>query len=92
MIKLVVFDIAGTTVLDKRNVAIAFMDAVKKYGLSVPEAMVNKVMGFRKIDAITSLLDKFYSSHTGNRKELKQYQPDAKINSLNELPPLLQLA
>lgn len=91
MTKLVVFDIAGTTVLDKGNVAIAFMDAFKKYGLSVPEAEVNEVIGFRKIDAITSLPDKFYSSHTGNRKELEQYQPDAIIDSLNELPPLLQL-
>ena len=72
MIKLVVFDIAGTTVLDKGNVAIAFMDAFKKYGLSVPEAEVNKVMGFRKIDAITSLLNAFYASHTGNRKELAE--------------------
>lgn len=59
-IKLVVFDIAGTTVRDKGSVAEAFMKAAGKFGVAVPHEEVNKVMGFRKKEAIRILLDKFY--------------------------------
>jgi len=59
-IQLVVFDIAGTTVADKGDIAIAFIDACKKYGYEVAVEEVNKVMGFRKKDAIKTLLEKFY--------------------------------
>ena len=59
-IQLVVFDIAGTTVRDKGNVAEAFMQAAAQYGIQVPREEVNKVMGFRKKEAIRILLDKFY--------------------------------
>lgn len=34
-IELVVFDIAGTTVSDKGDIAIAFVDACKKYGYDI---------------------------------------------------------
>jgi phosphonatase-like hydrolase len=60
-IQLVVFDIAGTTVRDKGNVAEAFITAFKEYGLTIPVAEVKKVMGFRKMDAIVLLLGKFAS-------------------------------
>jgi phosphonatase-like hydrolase len=69
-IRLVVFDIAGTTVRDKGNVAVAFMNAFKQYGLELPAEEVNLVMGFRKVDAIRSLLDKFYPDLAGSRDEL----------------------
>lgn len=58
-IQLVVFDIAGTTVRDKGNVAEAFIAAFNDYGISLPEAEVKKVMGFRKVDAVALLLEKF---------------------------------
>jgi phosphonatase-like hydrolase len=58
-IQLVVFDIAGTTVQDKGNVAHAFISAFRDFGFKMPLPEVKKVMGFRKIDAITMLLDKF---------------------------------
>jgi phosphonatase-like hydrolase len=58
-IQLVVFDIAGTTVYDKGNVADAFISAFRDFGFEMPYDAVQKVMGFRKIDAITILLDKF---------------------------------
>ena len=54
-IQLVVFDIAGTTVRDKGNVAEAFITAFKEYGFTMPEAEVKKVMGFRKMDAIATV-------------------------------------
>jgi phosphonatase-like hydrolase len=58
-IQLVVFDIAGTTVRDKGNVAEAFIAAFKDYGIAIPVAEVKKVMGFRKMDAVILLLEKF---------------------------------
>jgi phosphonatase-like hydrolase len=58
-IQLVVFDIAGTTVRDNGNVAEAFISAFKEYGYTMPAAEVKKVMGFRKMDAIVLLLEKF---------------------------------
>jgi phosphonatase-like hydrolase len=62
-IQLVVFDIAGTTVHDKGNVAAAFISAFRDFGFEMPYADVQKVMGFRKIDAIAILLDKFAPAH-----------------------------
>ena len=58
-IQLVVFDIAGTTVQDRGDVAQAFIGAFRESGIAIPEEDVKKVMGFRKIDAIRRLLEKF---------------------------------
>jgi phosphonatase-like hydrolase len=58
-IQLVVFDIAGTTVRDNGQVAGAFISAFRDFGFEMPLAEVKKVMGFRKIDAIALLLEKF---------------------------------
>ncbi len=58
--KLVVFDIAGTTVTDKGNVADAFMSAFSMEGIEVDLTEVKKVMGYRKKDAIVMLLQKFH--------------------------------
>lgn len=57
--KLVVFDMAGTTVLDRGNVADSFIEACKSFGIAVEKAEVKKVMGWRKIDAIKILLEKY---------------------------------
>ena len=57
---LVVFDMAGTTVRDKGDVADAFMRAFQQFEIEVPEEEVNKVMGWRKIDAIQLLLSKYH--------------------------------
>ncbi len=56
---LVVFDIAGTTVRDKGNIAEAFIDAFKQYGIVIPLEEVNRVMGWRKKDAISILVNQF---------------------------------
>lgn len=58
--KLVVFDMAGTTVADKGNVSASFIQAFFHYDLSIPAEEVHKVMGYRKIDAIRILLESFY--------------------------------
>ena len=62
-IQLVVFDIAGTTVRDNGSVADAFISAFQDFGFDVPQEEVKKVMGFRKIEAVSLLLGKFYPEH-----------------------------
>jgi len=55
-IKLVVFDIAGTTVKDDHNVSKAFQAALRKYNYEVPLEMINPLMGYEKNQAITQML------------------------------------
>jgi len=55
-IKLVVFDIAGTTVKDDHNVSKAFKAALEKYNYDVPLEMINPLMGYEKNLAITQML------------------------------------
>ena len=58
-VQLVVFDIAGTTVRDNGSVADAFLSAFRDFGFTMPVEEIKKVMGFRKMDAIVLLLEKF---------------------------------
>jgi len=58
-IELVVFDIAGTTVIDRGNINDAFRNAFSNAGYNVDAADVDIVMGYRKIDAIKIILDKY---------------------------------
>lgn len=53
---LVVFDIAGTTVADKGNVNQAFRDAFLSEDIVVDETEVDKLMGYRKIEAIARMV------------------------------------
>lgn len=67
-IQLVVFDIAGTTVRDNGDVAEAFITAFADVGFTIPVAEVKKVMGFRKMDAIVLLLEKFAPTRTNDEE------------------------
>jgi phosphonatase-like hydrolase len=71
-VKLVVFDMAGTTVADKGNVAAAFIQSFLSHHLEIPFAEVHKVMGYRKMDAIRMLLQSFYP---GKEKEYNTLIP-----------------
>lgn len=55
-VKLVVFDLAGTTVKDDNEVSKAFQAALQKNGYAVPFEMINPVMGYEKNEAITRIL------------------------------------
>lgn len=55
-IKLVVFDIAGTTVKDEHNVSKAFQAALRKYNYEVDLEKINPLMGYEKNQAITQML------------------------------------
>lgn len=65
-VQLVVFDIAGTTVYDKGNIKESFLSAFGRVGYSIPAEEVDKMMGYRKKDAIQMLLEKFYPEQSEN--------------------------
>jgi phosphonatase-like hydrolase len=57
-IKLVVFDMAGTTVKDDDYVGKAFQEALFKYGYQVSIEEINPLMGYKKTVAISMMLEK----------------------------------
>lgn len=57
-IKLVVFDMAGTTVSDENYVALAFQQAMKNYGYELEIEAINPIMGYEKPLAIEMMLNK----------------------------------
>jgi phosphonatase-like hydrolase len=57
-IRLVVFDMAGTTVADDNNVAHAFQEAFRKNGIEIELEAANPLMGYHKPLAIQMLLEK----------------------------------
>lgn len=58
-IKLIVFDMAGTTVEDNQNVAIALQSALSDFNYDVTLEDINIVMGYAKPVAIRSLLKQY---------------------------------
>jgi len=57
-VKLVVFDMAGTTVTDKNFVAAAFQNAFKKQDIVISSDEINPLMGYEKKLAIQMMLEK----------------------------------
>jgi phosphonatase-like hydrolase len=55
-IKLVVFDIAGTTVKDDHAVSRAFQAALQKFNYEVPLELIDPLMGYEKTMAIRQML------------------------------------
>lgn len=58
-VKLVVFDMAGTTVKDKNYVGLAFQQAMKAHGYEVSIEEINPMMGYEKPVAIKMMLEKY---------------------------------
>lgn len=58
-IKLVVFDIAGTTVKDNGEIATAFHDAMKENGYDIPHEKIYPLMGYKKPEAIRMMLQEY---------------------------------
>ena len=77
MIQLVVFDIAGTTVTDNGNVTHSLLYAFQNFGYNIPEDEVRVLMGYRKTEAITILLKKYYQDELLNNESL--------VESIHEL-------
>lgn len=59
MIELVVFDLAGTTVIDGDSVGTSFRATLSARGIEADPAVVNMVMGLPKPEAIRILLEQF---------------------------------
>jgi phosphonatase-like hydrolase len=70
--QLAVFDMAGTTVRDKGNVADSFIQAFLDHDIQVEESAVKRVMGWRKMDAIHLLLDQFAPERLAGDANLAQ--------------------
>jgi phosphonatase-like hydrolase len=66
-IELAVFDMAGTTVLDKGNVNEAFRNAFARAGITVQPEDVDKVMGYRKIEAVQIIVNKYLPDTSGEK-------------------------
>ena len=58
-VELVVFDIAGTTVKDNGEIALAFQKAFREFGYEIPIEKINLLMGYRKIEAINLMLEEY---------------------------------
>src|SRR6187551_1438094 len=58
-IELAVLDISGTTVKDKGEITRAFARTFEVKGYSIPDEKIAAVMGYKKTDAIQSLLEEF---------------------------------
>ncbi|HVX26787.1 MAG TPA: HAD hydrolase-like protein [Parafilimonas sp.] len=58
-IELAVFDISGTTVKDKGEITEAFEKTFQQKGYNIPEEKIAAVMGYKKTDAIQTLLEEF---------------------------------
>lgn len=58
-VSLVVLDIAGTTVLDKGNINEYFREAFASEDLHVAPEDVDQVMGYRKMEAIEIIVNKY---------------------------------
>jgi phosphonatase-like hydrolase len=63
-IKLVVFDLAGTTVYDDGSIATAFRETMKAYGYEIPVLDTNPLMGYHKPLAIRMMLEKYEPDNT----------------------------
>ena len=73
-IKLVVFDIAGTTVKDNNNVSEAFQSALAKHKIHIDIDVINPLMGYEKKLAISEILK--------NQSSLDQAQITTKLIEL----------
>lgn len=58
-IELIVFDIAGTTLMDNGEIAESFQKALHEFGYTVPVVKINPLMGYKKPEAILKILEEF---------------------------------
>ena len=76
-IKLVVFDIAGTTVADNGNINDVFRKAFSNAGIAdVDVADVDEVMGYRKKEAIEIIVEKYKPGYESNVEFIESIHRD----------------
>lgn len=69
--RLVVFDIAGTTVADRGNINEAFRNAFLSIGIIVDAADVDAVMGYRKMEAIKIIINQYAPDFSEDERIIK---------------------
>jgi phosphonatase-like hydrolase len=74
-IELIVFDIAGTTLSDKGEIAQAFREALLASGYDVPVEQINPLMGYKKTEAIRRLI---------SGQEVKSSIPDSEVQVIHQ--------
>lgn len=99
-VKLIVFDIAGTTLNDREDtVSSAFLQAIKEYGINIGSDDIRWVMGYRKIEAIEMLLEsagihidseKIHAIHDRFIDILNQYYTSADISEYEGISNLFR--
>lgn len=70
MIKLALFDLAGTSITDNNDVARVFIQTLHDYSIHCSIEEINTVMGIPKRIAITTLIDNQSIVHNINKNEL----------------------
>ncbi len=94
-IELAVFDISGTTVKDKGEITEAFEKTFQQKGYNIPKEKIAAVMGYKKTDAIQTLLEEFAEDKSVINVDYINAMHDFFINNMieyysttNELEPL----
>ncbi len=91
-IKMIVSDIAGTVIVDKDYVAIAFIEAFMHEGIDLDIDVIRSLMGFKKTEAITAVLkaNKAYISEVQVNRIHDSFQQlmTSFYSSTHELEPL----
>ena len=89
-VKLVVFDMAGTTVTDKNFVATAFQNAFKNQDIVISSEEINPLMGYEKklaiqmmlekdgVDLDSEMIDEIYNDFIGEMVDFYEYSPEVK--------------
>lgn len=78
-IRLVIFDMAGTTVYDDHYVTNALCATLKSYGFEIPLHAADEVMGIAKPVAIEMLLNRFYPGEVTNTPIAEIHQSFLKL-------------
>ena len=80
-VKMVVFDMAGTTVADNNNVALAFQKAFMENGIEIKLDDANPLMGYHKPLAVQMLLEKL--GYEGDAEFVAQIHDDFQNNMMD---------
>jgi phosphonatase-like hydrolase len=98
---LIVFDIAGTTVCDPGNVANSFIDAFADAGFTIAFEDAQRVMGYKKTDAVAMLLRQKGGDYLNNElveaihqsfndKMIRYYQTAPDLKPFDDSEPIFK--
>jgi phosphonatase-like hydrolase len=80
-IKLIVFDMSGTTIEDKNEVLDCFHEALRQTGLDRDKADINTMMGWSKIEVFR----RFWTEELGKRAEFLEFKAQESFGVFRQL-------